>query len=158
MLAAALVFASASAGQAKVLDYWIAAVPTWWSIVPNGHDAMTGTRIAPEDSIVHTVVYQRFTANWRRRMPNAPRSSADGLQIPGPLIHARVGDHLRIHFKNLDTLWHVPHSMHFHGVRYTPRSDGAYIPGFSGPGADVRPGHSFTYQPPTPTTVNCTRP
>ena len=35
---------------------------------------------------------------------NAPRASADGLAIPGPLLHARVGDRLRVHFKNLDTL------------------------------------------------------
>ncbi len=61
------------------------------------------------------------------------------------MIRARVGDRLRIHFKNLDTLHHVPHSMHFHGAHYAPASDGAYIPGFSGAGADVKPGHSFTY-------------
>ena len=36
--------------------------------------------------------------------------------------------------------------MHFHGVRYAPGSDGAYIPGFSGPGAAVRPGQEFTYR------------
>ncbi len=127
-------------------DYWVAAVPTWWDIVPNGHDAIMGMPVAPADAVVHTVVYQRFTAGWRRRIPNAPASSADGLQIPGPLIRARVGDQLRIHFKNMDTLWRVPHSMHFHGVHYAPASDGAYIPGFSGPGADVLPGHSFTYR------------
>jgi FtsP/CotA-like multicopper oxidase with cupredoxin domain len=142
--------AAASAGppaaQARTLDYWVAAVPTWWNIVPNGRDAMMGTTIAPADSVIHTVVYQRFTAGWRRRIANAPRSSADGMQIPGPLIHARVGDRLRIHFKNLDTLWRLPHSMHFHGVHYTPANDGAYIPGFSGPGADVLPGHTFTYR------------
>ena len=65
-------------------------------------------------------------------LPNAARSSADGLLIPGPLIQARVGDRLRIHFKNMDTLRHDPHSMHFHGVHYRPSSDGAYVPGFSG--------------------------
>lgn len=145
-LAAVLALACGSGAQAKVRSYWIAAVPTWWDIAPNGRDALMGMTIAPQDAIVHTVVYQRFTAGWRRRIPNAPPSSADGLQIPGPLIHARVGDRLRIHFKNMDTLWRVPHSMHFHGVHYAPASDGAYIPGFSGPGADVRPGHTFTYQ------------
>ena len=36
--------------------------------------------------------------------------------------------------------------MHFHGVRYRFGSDGAYIPGFSGPGANVKPGESFTYR------------
>src|SRR3712207_7972826 len=41
------------------------------------------------------------------------------------LIRARVGDRLRIHFKNMDSLREDPHSMHFHGVEYAPSSDGA---------------------------------
>ena len=32
------------------------------------------------------------------------------------------------------------------GSHYSPGSDGAYIPGFSGPGADVQPGKTFTYR------------
>ena len=65
--------------------------------------------------------------------------------IQGPLLHARVGDTILVHFRNLDTLTNQPHSMHFHGVRYQFGSDGAYIPGFSGPGANVKPGETFTY-------------
>ena len=56
-----------------------------------------------------------------------------------------MGDTLLVHFRNRDTVFDRPHSMHFHGVHYAPSSDGAYIPGFSGPGADVKPGQSFTY-------------
>ena len=36
--------------------------------------------------------------------------------------------------------------MHFHGVRYKPSSDGAYVPGVSGGDADVTPGRSWTYR------------
>jgi len=36
--------------------------------------------------------------------------------------------------------------MHFHGVHYPFSSDGAYIPGVTGPGANVKPGRSFTYR------------
>ena len=89
--------------------------------------------VTPADSVIQTVVYRRYTANWRKPLPNAPRESADGV-IPGPLIKARVGDHLRIHFKNMDTLRKQPHSMHFHGVHYAPSSDGAYVPGLLGQG------------------------
>jgi manganese oxidase len=134
------------AAQARVVTYWIAAVPEWWNVVPNGHDAITEMLVPPDQAVVHTVVYARFTAGWRHRLPNAPRSSADGLDIPGPLIHARVGDHLVIHFKNMDSLRNAPHSMHFHGVHYTPSSDGAYLPGFSGGDADVKPGYAWTYR------------
>lgn len=144
-LATLLAAAGAPAAQARVLDYWIAAVPTSWDEVPTGHDPLTGMMISPADAIFPTVVYQRFSPGWRHPLPNATPGNADGLNIPGPLIHARVGDHLRIHFKNMDTLRHAPHSMHFHGVHYAPSSDGAYVPGFSGGDADVLPGHTWTY-------------
>ena len=121
-------------------------MPITWNIVPNGHDAIMGDRVPLSDSVLQTVVYRRYSPHWRKPLSNAPESSADGLLLPGPLIRARVGDHLRIHFKNMDTLRHDPHSMHFHGVHYQPSSDGSYIPGFSGPGANVLPGHTFTYR------------
>ena len=116
-----------------------------WNIAPNGRDGITGMKVALADSLVDTVVYRRYSPHWRKPEENAPRPTADGLLIPGPLIQARVGDRLRIHFKNMDTLRHAPHSMHLHGVHYAPSSDGAYIPGFSGPGAKGAPGHSFSY-------------
>jgi FtsP/CotA-like multicopper oxidase with cupredoxin domain len=129
----------------RTIDYWVAAVPITWNIVPNGRDAMTGDEVPPADSVMATVVYRRYTAHWKKPMANAPRESADGLLIPGPLIRARVGDTLRIHFKNLDTLRRAPHSMHFHGVEYKPSSDGSYVPGFSGRDGNVKPGQSYTY-------------
>jgi len=130
----------------QTIDYWVAAVPVSWNVTPNGHDAIMGDEVPPADSVIETVVYRLYSPGWRKPLPNAPAGSADGLLIPGPLIRARVGDHLRIHFKNMDTLRKAPHSMHFHGVHYEPSSDGAYIPGFSGRGADVKPGQTFTYR------------
>jgi FtsP/CotA-like multicopper oxidase with cupredoxin domain len=79
-------------------------------------------------------------------MTNQPGPSADNDGIPGPLIKARVGDRIVVHFKNLDNEFERPHSMHFHGVRYEFGSDGAYIPGFSGPGGNVKPGDTWTYR------------
>jgi manganese oxidase len=148
-LGAVLLVASATAAvepSGPTIDVWVAAVPMQWNIVPNGRDGMMGTAVSPAESVLSTVVYRRYSPGWRKPLENAPRSSADGLAIPGPLIKARVGDHLRIHFKNMDTLRHEPHSMHFHGVTYAPASDGAYIPGFSGAGANVPVGHTFTYR------------
>ena len=135
-----------AAAPSPTIDYWIAAVPVVWNIVPNGRDAIMGTKIPLADSVISTVVYRRYSPHWLKPEQNAPRASADGLLIPGPLIRARVGDHLRIHFKNMDTLRHDPHSMHFHGVHYEPSSDGAYLPGFSGRDANVKPGHTYTYR------------
>jgi FtsP/CotA-like multicopper oxidase with cupredoxin domain len=145
-LAGTLTLIATPRADAKVIDYWVAAVPTSWNIVPNGLDAIMNMPVSPADSIFPEVVYQRYGPGWRRRLPNASADSADGLSIPGPLLHARVGDHLRVHFKNLDTLRHDPHSMHFHGVHYKPSSDGAFVPGFSGGDANVKVGHSWTYR------------
>jgi FtsP/CotA-like multicopper oxidase with cupredoxin domain len=145
-LAGALACIFPAGAGARTLDYWVAAVPTIWNVAPNGHDAIMGTPVDPADVILPTVVYRRFTASWRKPLPNAPASSADGLDIPGPLLHARVGDRLRVHFKNEDMLRRDPHSMHFHGVHYRPSSDGSYVPGFSGRDAEVKPGGAYTYR------------
>jgi manganese oxidase len=145
-LAGALALFTAAPAAAQVRNYWVAAVPTSWNIVPNGHDAIMDMPVDAADSIFPTVVYRRYSKGWAKPLPNAVHSSADGLLIPGPLIKARVGDLIRVHFKNMDTLRHAPHSMHFHGVHYRPSSDGAYVPGFSGGDADVMPGHTWTYK------------
>lgn len=132
--------------SARTVDVWVAAVPVEWNVAPNGRDAITGDVVSTADSVISTVVYRRYTANWKKPQDNAAQSSADGLSIPGPLIQLRVGERLQVHFKNMDTLRHQPHSMHFHGVSYAPASDGAFVPGFSGGGANVAPGKSFTYR------------
>jgi FtsP/CotA-like multicopper oxidase with cupredoxin domain len=58
--------------------------------------------------------------------------------LPGPLIRARAGDRLIVHFSN-----HLPAptTIHWHGVRVPIEMDG--VPGISQP--EVRPGESFTY-------------
>ena len=125
---------------------WVGAVPATWNIIPNGRDGITGNTFAPSETVFPTVVYRRFTPRWRKPLRNAPVANVDHNLIPGPLIRARVGDRLLVHFKNMDTTFRRPHSMHFHGVHYRPSSDGAYLPGFSGRDGDVRPGRTYTYK------------
>jgi FtsP/CotA-like multicopper oxidase with cupredoxin domain len=126
-----------AAASARTVHYWVAAVPRPWNIAPNGKDAINHTPVDTLKSHISTVVYQRFTRQWAHRLSN------DSAGLAGPLIRAQVGDTIKVHFQNLDL--DNPHSMHFHGVRYAPSSDGSYVPGFSGRGADVKPGDSFTY-------------
>jgi FtsP/CotA-like multicopper oxidase with cupredoxin domain len=61
----------------------------------------------------------------------------DGL-LPGPFIHAKVGDRLIVHFTN-----HLPEpsTIHWHGVRVPIEMDG--VPGISQ--SAVKPGESFVY-------------
>jgi manganese oxidase len=125
----------------RTIEYWIAAVPLNWNVVPNSRDAIGGERFELADTTFKAVAYRAYTPHWRRRLPVDPHRG-----IVGPLIRARVGDRIVVHFKNLDTFYKRPHSMHFHGVRYPFGSDGSYIPGFSTRGGAVKPGRTFTYR------------
>ncbi|KYF77741.1 oxidoreductase [Sorangium cellulosum] len=58
--------------------------------------------------------------------------------IPGPLIRARVGDRVIVHFRNELP---APTTIHWHGVRLSAEMDGA--PGHSQP--ETTPGGGFTY-------------
>ncbi|HEU4658570.1 MAG TPA: multicopper oxidase domain-containing protein [Capillimicrobium sp.] len=144
--AGAVIACTAPAAPAAVREYWVAAVRTQWNIVPNGRDAILGTRYDGTQTVLPTTTFRRYTRGWGRPVRNAPRRTDNQDLIPGPLIHARVGDRLLVHFRNLDRATGRPHSMHFHGVKYRPSSDGAYLPGFSGRDGAVRPGHSYTYR------------
>jgi FtsP/CotA-like multicopper oxidase with cupredoxin domain len=124
-----------SAAAARTRHYWVAAVPKTWNLVPNGRDAILDQPHAPAETVFGALTYQRYTKDWKRPLRGA---------IPGPHLRARVGDHVRVHFKNLDPA--RPHSMHFHGFTYKPSSDGAFLPGFSGRDGDVRPGRTWTYE------------
>ena len=146
LMTGAAALSAAPVASAATREYWIAAVPVTWNLVPNEHDAIGGMMFQPFQTVFPTVVYRNYTAHWRKPLPNAPRGSSNDDLIPGPLIHARVGDHIVVHFKNKDTTFKRPHSMHFHGVHYKPSSDGAYVPGFSGGDADVKPGRTWTYR------------
>jgi manganese oxidase len=142
LIALGAVLAAAPSAQAETRDYWVAAVDVDWNMVPNGRDAIGDMMYDASQTVFPTVVYRRYTKGWKKPLRNSP----DQDLIPGPLIHARVGDKLRIHFKNLDRAFGRPHSMHFHGVEYKPSSDGAYVPGFSGRDGDVKPGQTWTYK------------
>ena len=123
--------------------YWIAAVPVSWNVVPNERNAIEHEHFTPEETQLDTVVYRAYTRGWGRPLR---RTAPHEQGIVGPLIRGRVGDSFVVHFRNGDTRFDRPHSMHFHGVHYRFGSDGSYIPGFSGPGADVRPGQTYTYR------------
>jgi manganese oxidase len=134
------------AARGQVREFWIGVVPMRWNVVPNQRNAIEGERFDKSETTFTAVVYRRFTENWERAIPNQPGSAADNDGIPGPLIKAVVGDTILVHFKNMDNEFERPHSMHFHGVHYEFGSDGAYIPGFSTRGGNVKPGDEYTYR------------
>ena len=140
--AAAAVAAPPASGAVR--HVWVAASPApIWNMAPNGRDAISGVELRPAQTVFPTVTYRRYSRGWRRPLPNV---AGNQNRIPGPLIRAEVGDRILVHFKNKDRLYGRPHSMHFHGVRYKPSSDGAFVPGVSGRDGNVRPGQTWTYR------------
>src|SRR3954469_16069038 len=118
--------AARTRAHGKTVEYWVGAVTTNWNVVPTGKDPMTGLTFDPAKTTMNgTAVYRLFTANWGSMLPAGKQG------LVGPILKARAGDKMLVHFKNFDTT--KPHSMHFHGVHYDVDSDGAYIPGISGP-------------------------
>jgi FtsP/CotA-like multicopper oxidase with cupredoxin domain len=144
-VACAATLAAAPGAGAATREYWVAAAPTTWDIAPNGQDPIHGTPVDAASRILRTVTYRRYTRGWRRPMRVPADTLAGAGRIPGPLLRARAGDRIVVHFKNLDTLTRAAHSMHFHGVDYAIGSDGSWVPGFPQRGGRVEVGRTHTY-------------
>jgi FtsP/CotA-like multicopper oxidase with cupredoxin domain len=120
-------------------QYWIAAVPKKWNIIPTGVDGLMGQLYKPSDTTYEALIYKQYTPNWGHAMPDEYGGQ------PGPTIYAHVGDTIEVHFKNMDTYYNRPHSMHPHGLHYTPQNDGTYIYLDYQPGSMVPVGGTYTY-------------
>ena len=121
----------------------------------NLHSPVTGiSRVAQVNRPIEgdALVLRRYTANWAKpddRKVNPwdlneldPTDAGTMGTIPGPVIECKVGDTLRVHFRNLDMRmtpaapWErsaelLPaakrtHSLHAHGVSFAAKHDGAY--------------------------------
>src|SRR5262245_59724863 len=99
-IAAVFLIGFGGTAHASPRTYWVAAVPTTVNVVPNEKDAIGGMMFDPSETVFPTVVYKRYSPHWAKALPNNPRSETDGGSIPGPVLHARVGDRILVHFKN----------------------------------------------------------
>jgi FtsP/CotA-like multicopper oxidase with cupredoxin domain len=134
---------AATAGRLR--EYWIAAEPFQHCLVPTGRDAMTGAAVDRSIATFWALRYRAYTPGWRRPLPATPAlGSNDGM--PGPTIRARVGDRIRVHFRNDDYHYKMNHGMHPHGVLYAPSSDGAEIAADPGRGGAIAPGKTYVYE------------
>jgi len=96
-------------------------------------------------SVYRKAMYREYTDATFAHLKPRPSDQAY-LGIAGPIIHAEVGDTIKVVFRNHGT--HA-YSMHPHGVFYAKASEGAgYADGVAGSdkgGASVAPGATFTY-------------
>jgi len=110
----------------RTREYWIQADSFARNLVPNGLDGMMGTVFTPDQTSFHAVGFRAYTEHWGRPLP-AGDDIGPNAGIPGPIIRGEVGDTILVHFKNNDSFYKFPHSMHPHGVEYDNLSDGAWL-------------------------------
>jgi hephaestin len=148
--------------QGKIRSYYIAADEVNWNYAPSGRDEAMGmefdaiakgyTEPGPHQigRVNKKAVYREYTdATFSMLKPRSPQDQY--LGILGPILHAEVGDTIKVVFKNHAT---HPFGMHPHGVLYLKNSEGAdYNDGTTGPDKEdgcVAPGatHTYTWQVP----------
>jgi len=151
---------AAHAGSTRT--YYVAADEVQWDYAPSGRDEAMGmdfdsiAKGFTETSENHIgrvykkAVYNEYTdATFSHLKPRAPQDQY--LGILGPILHAEVGDTIKVIFKNNAT---HPYSMHPHGVLYKKDSEGADY-NDNTTGADITDGcvapgvtHTYTWQVP----------
>ncbi len=153
-IAFALEGCAATAPTGHVRTYYIAADVVNWNYCPMGFNVTMGrpfnvyertfTQRTPHriGCVYRKAIYRQYTdATFRTLKPRPPDQRY--LGILGPIIHAEVGDTVKVVFKNNANR---PYSIHPHGVLYDHASEGMkYNDGVSGSGGEVLPGHTYTY-------------
>ena len=146
-----------SAGVGDERDYFIAADDVAWNYAPSGKNGITGEPFGDQENTYVAAGPDRIGATYKKSLYRAytdesyktltPRPAAwQHLGFLGPVIHAEVGDTIKVLFRNNT---HLPASMHPHGVLYGKDSEGA--PYADGTGGDdkaddaVAPGATHTY-------------
>jgi FtsP/CotA-like multicopper oxidase with cupredoxin domain len=114
-------------------EYWVQARTVRWDVAPTGRDGWHGTPIRGK---------RRFKAFVYQLMTTGFAAPAGPAQMPGPTLHAEVGDVLVVHFRNTTG---QPVTMHPHGVFYTPDDDGTWLGEATAAGGQVDPGEEFSY-------------
>lgn len=126
-------------------EYWVQANSFYHNLVPTGVDNMMGMKYQANEASYWAVGYVAYTPDWGQPLP-ANDDIGPNTGIPGPIFRGSVGDTIRVHFRNNDTHYRYPHSVHPHGVLYTPANDGAWIVSDEQPGAKVEFGQTYTYE------------
>jgi hephaestin len=158
LLAGLAVTASAQHGspRAQTRTYFIAADTLTWDYIPGGRDEIAGAPYADSaffgggsaravGTAYKKVLYREYTdSSFHTLKPRPPQW--EHLGFLGPVIHAVVGDTIRIVFRNNANR---PYSVHPHGVFYAKSSEGVPYNDSTG-AADKRddavpPGSTYTY-------------
>jgi FtsP/CotA-like multicopper oxidase with cupredoxin domain len=155
--AAAAAPAATAAVPPMTRTYFVAADEVEWNYAPLGHNGITGEPYGDQENTFVANGPDRIGSTYRKALyreytdasfsTRKRRAAADAyLGFLGPVIHAQVGDTLKIVFRNNTRF---PASMHPHNVLYDKKSEGAPYEDGTGPGSKgddaVAPGATYTY-------------
>jgi hephaestin len=145
----------------RTRTFYIAADTVTWDYVPGGRDEIAGRTYVDSAffakgsplavaTTYHKVLYREYTdSSFATLKPRPPEWAHLGFL--GPVIHAVVGDTIRLVFRNNAQR---PYSVHPHGVFYEKQDEGApYSDGVSPAskgGDSVPPGATHVYVWPVP--------
>lgn len=118
----------------RTREYWIAAEPVEWNIVPTHRDQMMAQKVKQGKTRFGAYGYRPYSAGFKSPLAKAT--------VPGPLIEAEVGDTVVVHFRNR---LRAPVTVHPHGIFYANEMDGAYKGKWTDPGGFVQRNRTFTY-------------
>lgn len=152
-------FVSKTDYHGKTRVYYIASDEVKWNYAPSGLDMITGRSLRDDNttalytinakdrigSVYLKCLYRGYTdATFSTPLPSDEKWEHLGLL--GPIIHAEVGDTIKVAFKNN---CRIPTSMHPHGVFYDKSSEGAPyndgVPDSEKPGEKILPGGTYVY-------------
>ena len=158
LLLAAATSAAQTPGSGKTRVYYIAADEVLWNYAPTGGDVISGmpfqgaqevwTKRGPTTigTTYKKALFREYTDSTFRTLKPRP-AQWEHLGFLGPVIHAEVGDSIRVVFRNNGTR---PFSVHPHGVIYDKDSEGSpYVNGTAGKDKlddGVAPGGTYTYR------------
>ncbi|ADB51972.1 multicopper oxidase domain-containing protein [Conexibacter woesei] len=123
----------------RVREYWVQARSLMWDWAPSGRDEWMDAPVPKKKSkrLFRAFVYQLYSPGYAR--PIGPAA------MPGPTLHAEVGDTIVVHLRNADEHFRQAITMHPHGVKYNPDYDGSYFGPFTRVGGFIAPDEEFTY-------------
>jgi len=136
--------------------YYIAADEVMWDYAPSGIDEVSGKPFDVTEKlytqrtahrigrIYHKAIYREYTDGSFAHLKPRPADQRY-LGIMGPVLHAQVGDTIKVVFKNNASR---PYSVHAHGVFYDKASEGVAYHDSSPAdkiGGAVPPGKTYAY-------------
>ena len=150
--------AATEVGDGKERTYHIAADEVAWDYAPSGKNLLTGGDFGDDENVFvgsapdrigrvyNKSLFREYTDDSFKTLKERP-AEWEHLGILGPVIHAEVGDTVKVVFKNNTRF---PASVHAHGVRYDKGSEGApYEDATDGDDKaddEVAPGGTHTYR------------